>query len=623
MEVREKLDDTFPPSGVSSLAPESGSGVVLRTDPIAPGEVIGGKYVVESVIGIGGVAIVLAARHLELEELVAIKILQPELQSRRDIVQRFSREARAAVRIKSEFAARIFDVGNAPGRGPYLVMEHLAGSDLGVVMHERGRLPAKRAVEFVMQACEALAVAHSQGIIHRDIKPENLFLATRPDGTELVKVLDFGISKAALTGSIWGGDESPLRTQELMGTPLYMSPEQIRSTANVDHRADIWSLGVVLYELITGQLAFHGEAITKICAAVLEQEPPPLATFAPDAPAGLQAVIDRCLQKDPAKRFQNVAELALALLPFGPSMARVFAERTSTILRASGQSAGVTFKFHSSAPPPSGMLEGDIRIPGAAPIPTMTSGAPVGMPSGMPTSGRPSGAPFEQHITNPEALNAIAVEGRRTRRMVVGVIGLVLVLAGVAVFVIAKRAPVVASSASTDNTKTAMIESDPPGARVEWNGKLLGDTPLTATLPIGAQSLVVTKDGFAPETLSVTVSSDDPAGRKTKITLKPANGSAPSVAVPKTSPSSSGAAAARGAAVPPFGARGPLPGPFPFAKTTAPAGAAPKPSDTAVAQEPAPDPVPVKVKTLSDSAPAPTTRVKVITDKKTNVTVVE
>jgi serine/threonine-protein kinase len=187
-----------------------------------------------------------------------------------------------------------------------------------------------------MQACEALAVAHANGIVHRDIKPENLFLTQRAQGMDIIKVLDFGISKVALTGSLFEINVPLVRTQMPMGSPVYMSPEQIRATADVDARTDIWSLGCVLFELITGNAAFDAPSLTQLSAVILEKDPPLLRSLCPNAPIDLERVITRCLQKNPAKRFQNVGELALALFPFAPRRARISAERCCYVLKAAG-----------------------------------------------------------------------------------------------------------------------------------------------------------------------------------------------------------------------------------------------------------------------------------------------
>jgi len=317
--------------------------------PIEIGEILADKYLVEEVIGEGGAGIVVAAHHLELDERVALKFLRADVLHDPDVVARFAHEAKAAVSIKCEYVARVFDVGVAPSGTPYFVMEYLEGHDLAAELAQRGPFPVKNAVECAMQVCEALAVAHAKGIIHRDIKPENLFLVSRGDDLPVIKVLDFGISKAVLPGSMFGSSLPKLDKTRVLGTPLYMSPEQIRSTEDVDARSDIWSLGMVLYELLTGSPGFVGDSVSTVCATILREPLPPLAKSRPDLPTDLAAIIERCLQKEPSQRFPDVAELALALLPYAPKRARLCAERACNALRAAGSSARVV----STMPPPS------------------------------------------------------------------------------------------------------------------------------------------------------------------------------------------------------------------------------------------------------------------------------
>jgi eukaryotic-like serine/threonine-protein kinase len=335
-------------SGNRASSPVTDGGRGVRR-PIEIGETLAGKYLVEEVIGEGGVGVVVAAHHLELDERVAIKFLRSDVMHDSDVVARFAHEAKAAVTIKCEYVARVFDVGMAPSGAPYFVMEYLEGHDLAVELLQRGPLPVKDAVECAIQVCEALAVAHAKGIIHRDIKPENLFLVDRGDAIPIIKVLDFGISKAALGGSIFGSSLPKLDKTRVLGTPFYMSPEQIRSTEDVDARSDIWSLGMVLYELLTGSPGFVGDSISGVCATILNEPLPPISTRRSDLPPGLVMVIERCLEKEARDRFPNVAELALALLPFAPKRARLCAERACNALRA----AGVSTRVVSTMPPPS------------------------------------------------------------------------------------------------------------------------------------------------------------------------------------------------------------------------------------------------------------------------------
>ncbi len=294
---------------------------------VAVGDLLFGKYLVEGVLGSGGMAFVVAARHIDLDQTFALKFLNAEFIGNKAIVERFMREAKAACKIRNEHVAHVHDVGFHDG-APFLVMEHLVGDDLATVLARQGPLPIQTAVEYAIQACDALAAAHAFGFVHRDVKPENLFLIDRA-GPPTIKLLDFGISKAVVV------DEgvSKLTGRLTLGTPRYMSPEQIRSTTMADHGSDLWSLGAVLYELLTGSVAFPGESVTELCAAVLELEPLPVRDLRPDVPVALCEVVSKCLEKDPANRWANVAELAQALLPFAPSRSVVSAERSSSCMR--------------------------------------------------------------------------------------------------------------------------------------------------------------------------------------------------------------------------------------------------------------------------------------------------
>jgi eukaryotic-like serine/threonine-protein kinase len=304
---------------------------------VKPGEVLAGKYRIERVLGMGGMGVVVLATHLQLDERVAIKFLLPNALQMPEAVARFAREARAAVKIKSEHVARVTDVGTLETGCPYMVMEYLHGRDLAQLVQDQGPLPIEQAVDCLLQACEAIAEAHALGIVHRDLKPSNLFLIHRADGSACVKVLDFGISKTTgMAGS--GPDLGMTRTTAVMGSPLYMSPEQMASARNVDVRTDIWALGAILYELCTGQVPFAADTMPQLCAMVLQEPAPPIRNRLPLAPEGLENAILRCLEKVPSNRYQNVAEFAAALLPFGPRWGSASVERISRVLAAAGQS---------------------------------------------------------------------------------------------------------------------------------------------------------------------------------------------------------------------------------------------------------------------------------------------
>jgi serine/threonine-protein kinase len=272
-----------------------------------PGDTIDGKYLLIGVIGTGGMGIVYEAEHLRLKQRCAIKMLSADMLGKLDILKRFEREARASALLKSVHVTRVTDVATTSQGVPYIVMELLAGHDLDAALEQRGRLPYEEAVDYVLQACAAVAEAHGAGIIHRDLKPGNLFLAQEPDGT-VVKVLDFGISKMIEEGS------KLTSAGTTMGTALYMSPEQLRSAATVDERSDIWSLGVILYELLCGEPPFVGSG-PQIAAMIVSEDAQDIARRAV-IPAGLAAAIARTMQRAPADRFARVADLAAALAPF-------------------------------------------------------------------------------------------------------------------------------------------------------------------------------------------------------------------------------------------------------------------------------------------------------------------
>ena len=299
--------------------------------PLSVGELVGGKYKIKSMLGEGGMGVVFGATHLDLNCDVAIKVIRQELNQQPELIARLMQEARAAAQIRSDHVCRVLDVSRLDNGSPYVVMEYLDGKNLASVIDAKGRLPERVAVDYLLQACEAIAEAHRSGIVHRDLKPENLFLAEFPDGRRAIKVLDFGISKA--TGAWKNATERSLTNpSSAMGSPHYMAPEQMTSASDVDARADIWALGAILHQMLTGSLAFDGESLPAVCAAVLQSNPMPVRQILPELSAGLGEAISLCLVKDREQRLGSVADLAHLIVSYGTSQARLSVARISKLL---------------------------------------------------------------------------------------------------------------------------------------------------------------------------------------------------------------------------------------------------------------------------------------------------
>jgi serine/threonine-protein kinase len=311
---------------------------------VAPGDIIARKYRVERVVGAGAMGVVVAATHTQLRQRVAIKLLQPEIAANPEAVARFLREARGAVQIQSQHVARVLDVGELDSGAPYIVMEYLEGSDLAAVLRKSGTLSASVVADYVLQICEALSEAHVLGIVHRDLKPANLFVIHRPDGTPSVKVLDFGISKASASDPT----KALTKASSFLGSPLYSAPEQLKSTRDADARADIWSLGIIMYEALSGRVPFNGANVGEIATRIYQMPAPPLHVRRRELPRALCDVVMRCLEKKPEKRFANVAELARALKPFAGD-SEISVERISRVLDGSRPSLP---RAPSVEPPP-------------------------------------------------------------------------------------------------------------------------------------------------------------------------------------------------------------------------------------------------------------------------------
>ncbi len=314
-------------------------------NPTLPGSVLAGKYRVEKIIGQGGMGVVVEARHIALDERVALKFLLAEYAHHPEAAARFLREARAAVKIKSEHVARVSDVGTLDSGAPYMGMEYLDGSDLSQVLETRGNLPIDDAIDFLIQGCEAIAEAHSYGIIHRDLKPANLFLSKRPNGNFIVKILDFGISKMAEPGV-----DNLTKTTAAMGSALYMSPEQMQQTRGVDHRTDIYALGVALYELLAGKQPYYADTLPQLCAEILTGTPTPIRIARPDVPEGLAAALEKAYARDRANRYQSIAEFVVALAPYAPSRSQITIDSVAKMASIPSALAGGPVEQRGSLP---------------------------------------------------------------------------------------------------------------------------------------------------------------------------------------------------------------------------------------------------------------------------------
>ena len=278
---------------------------------VKPGAVLAGRYAIERVIGRGAMAVVYEATHVKLKRKVAVKMLLPSLAENTEVAHRFAREARALEQLHGPNITEVLDVDTGEDGVPFIVMEFLDGQDLAKEMKNRADLPIEEAVGYILQAASAMTEAHALGIVHRDLKPANLFLCG-PPGARVVKVLDFGISK------VMSGETGLTATSVVLGTPVYMAPEQIEFAKSVDARADIWSLGVILYELLACDLPFRGGNATAVISSVMRDPPKPLKDRRPDAPDALVLAIEKALAKEPDERFPTVAAFAEALSPFGP-----------------------------------------------------------------------------------------------------------------------------------------------------------------------------------------------------------------------------------------------------------------------------------------------------------------
>ncbi|HEX4513159.1 MAG TPA: serine/threonine-protein kinase [Polyangiaceae bacterium] len=460
--------------------------------PIEQGTILLGKYRVERLIGQGGMAAVYLAHHELLQQDVAIKVLLPEVAIRPDMAARFVNEARAAVRLRDEHIAMVMDVGRLEDESAYIVLEYLEGHDLEETLESDGPLPWQHVVDYVLQALEAVAQAHSLGIVHRDLKPANLFLAKRHNGGTIVKVLDFGISKISNASN----DMSVTSTKTMLGSPAFMSPEQLRSAKKVDLRTDIWAVGVIIYHLLTGAFPYEAESVGELFAAVLEQEPRAIRATRADVPVELEAAYRRCLSRNVDERFQSVADLAAALEPIASADAKMSIARIRKTLSVVASTS---------------------TTPMRAKTPSLAEVAPT---LAVGTSTTASRASWSESVSTPKKSGGVP------RGALIGGGVAVLAFIGVVGFVVSQRGSAPAS-ATTSQTAAATVTA----------------ASVTTTAPVASTAAAATT---APEATTTT-----PPAQTAAFTTAVATH-----ASPHASASASAAASARnGATAPPASAK--------------------------------------------------------------------
>lgn len=460
---------------MSAPLPDAASSSAAK---VKPGDLIADKYRVERVLGRGGMGIVVAATHIELGKLRALKFMTPEALRSGTSVERFHREARITAELSSEHIAKVVDTGRLDDGTPYLVMEYLEGRELSSIIKEDGPLSYQQAAFYLIQACDGLAEAHARGIIHRDIKPGNLFLTTRADGVPCVKVLDFGISKMAAEIV----DGSLTRTDQILGSPFYIAPEQLHSTSDVDGRADIWSLGVVLYEMLIGKPPFLGDTLPQIVAAVLSGNAKPPSEVDPKIPAPFDAIFEHCTQQNRDKRFATVAELANELLPFAGPQAAPLVERIHGVL---GRKEHWATQSGSLARP------SITSLTGAAGEALRTSSSPSHPPPISPLPAAPRGQSTTQELS--AEMDRRALAGRfgdaRSRYMAVGIFVIAVIVAAIVIWSGTTREAheTTASASSSTQPIAAAVPTLEPVTAPPSSNPLAADSALTKSSKPGTR----------------------------------------------------------------------------------------------------------------------------------------
>jgi serine/threonine protein kinase len=484
-----------------------------------PGTILLEKYRVERVLGKGGMGVVVAVRHVQLGELFALKVLLPESRDQPEALERFLLEARAAAKLKSEHVARVHDVGKLPDGTPYMLMEHLEGEDLSDLLASRQRLSVGEAALYVHQACQAVAKAHANGIVHRDLKPSNLFLTRNSNGSPCVKVLDFGIVKELDPQNRVG--KNLTKTGTFLGSPLYMPPEQMADIKLTDTRGDVWALGVILYEFLTGEAPFAAEAVTSVITKVLLTHPPPPSRVVAGVPPEFDAIVMRCLEKQPDLRYPTAHELMVELEPFvkggaihddieantnGPSS---ISANVSRLQLAETMAGPLGLPLTPTDEAIAETIAGDTAIPKVASAASLMVSPPMQsvdaneiLARAMGLGGRPAAKPL----------------GDRKKILWGMVIFASFVITAVVVFVSTNAPP--AESSNDQPTSTSQALAAPSASLpdiVKTTPQVsLAPTELSANAPVvTGQMNAVDKAGAAPSTTSTVPSKPQPSVVKT------------------------------------------------------------------------------------------------------------
>jgi serine/threonine-protein kinase len=462
-----------------------------QAGPLVRGDVVAGKYRIEEVAGEGGMAVIYAAHHIVLDQRVAVKVLFVDRATDDVTKERFIREAQAAARLQSEHAVRVMDAGVLPRGQPYLVMELLEGCDLAELLALNGPLEVPELVDYMLQALEGIAHAHAAGIVHRDLKPSNLFLSLRPDGSNSIKVLDFGISKSTVDGR--GTDVTKLTGQAVLGSPAYMSPEQIRNASGVDTRSDVWSLGVSMYELLTGRMPFEGDGVGEMLAAILEADAVPVHQHRPQVPIELSDAVMRCLRRKREERWDDVGQLAFALSPFGTGARSALPRRIAATLEHASKLRPPTplgaFPVASLA-----ALVASSDVDGTTPPPTARKVFAV--------DGARQPAALADTLEQPQA--AVVTQSTRRRgplqRLTLLVVG---ICAGATLVLVATRGRSAPASAPPPAASPSWLASPSPPPPTATSVPSAPPVPVPVTAPAPAPSTLASASVPSPSTSAV------------------------------------------------------------------------------------------------------------------------